>query len=787
MDTPADTRAVRHAQAAERIEVALLAFELVDGPSGPWHVRRVHWSEGLCEPYEIVVDLVTDAVDVVADDLLGASAELTLERGDLTRCAYGIVERVQLLGTTTGRLAVRVHVVPAFALLDQEIDSRIFQDMTAPEILEAVLGPTLEEYGRGLGLELEREYDKRDYCVQYRESLRAFACRLMEEEGIAYGFHHDEESRAEVLVLADGPGAWPDVPTLADPEIPVIVDRPDTADRESLRHFDWCRVERVATVASRGFNWKKPDARPEGDAAGEHPRGRARAVYDHDDRRHIVDDGSDDAFAGETDQRGPIAKRRLEALACDAKRGVGRSNVTGFSPGRIFTVGVHEHPEVDGARFLLVRVVHEAECPEEDLGSEAYEGDRYGNRFECVPADVPYRPRPTIPRPRTHGPDTAIVTGPPGEEIHVDAHGRIKVKFHWDRLGEDDDTSSCWVRVAQSWGGMGWGSWFVPRVGMEVVVDFLDGNPDRPIVVGCVYNGTNGLPYTLPDEKTKSTIKTQSSPGGDGFNELRFEDAAGSEEIWIHAQKDLNIKVLNDENTSVDIHQTLTVGGNQTVVIDGNQTITVKGDPAQPEGGGGGGGGGGFKGSSTDVSGDYKVTASQTVFMSAPDKITLECPGSSIVLEPGKITLTAGGGASIVLDGNALMQSSAGSSVLLDGNACAKSSGGSSVLLDGNACMTSSGGSTVLLDGNALVAAAAGGSALLDANATITGATATVASTSGGFVELTANADLGGAVCTCAGDGASVTLTANVEINGASVSSTASGTNAVTGATVTLN
>jgi len=200
--------------------------------------------------------------------------------------------------------------------------------------------------------------------------------------------------------------------------------------------------------------------------------------------------------------------------------------------------------------------------------------ERYSNAFECIPADRRYCPPRTLKRPRVLGPQTAIVTGPSGEEIHTDAHGRIKVHFPWDRLNPADDCASCWLRVAQSWAGRGFGTWFLPRVGMEVVVEFLEGNPDRPLVTGCVYNPDTALPYPLPDEKTKSTIKTQSSPGGEGFNELRFEDAKDAEEIWIHAQKDLNVKVLNNESTSVDIDQSLQVGGNQTIVVKGNQTIT---------------------------------------------------------------------------------------------------------------------------------------------------------------------------------------------------------------------
>jgi type VI secretion system secreted protein VgrG len=213
------------------------------------------------------------------------------------------------------------------------------------------------------------------------------------------------------------------------------------------------------------------------------------------------------------------------------------------------------------------------------------------NRFECIPLAVEWRPARRWPKPRITSMQTATVVGPSGEEIHTDIHGRIKVQFHWDRENPANETSSCWVRVQQAWAGGGWGFWWVPRIGMEVVVQFVDGDPDRPLVTGSVYNATNELPYPLPDEKTKSTIKSNSSLGGGGSNEFRFEDKAGSEQIYAHAQKDYNEVVEHDHNTlvhncqtnTVDVDQTQTIGANQTetvhnqvMTVDGNRTVHVK-------------------------------------------------------------------------------------------------------------------------------------------------------------------------------------------------------------------
>lgn len=730
-------------------------FSTVDGPDAEWHVRRMQLTEQLSVPYTLELELSTGELDVDAEALLGASCELTIEREPLIRSVFGVVCQLDWLGVAADRLHVRAVVMPALWLCSLTEDSRVFQETSVPQILQEILGPRLSEHGRSLRLDLRGSYDARDYCVQYRESDLAFATRLMEEEGIAYTFDHSGEEGHEVLVLCDDNEVYPDLSTLDGlTEIPIITDRADNADVESIQSFEQRRRVHGTSIARLDYDLQQPLDPIRHDALAQDERGRTREIYQHMGRRFVLDDGEG------------LAVREQQRHWLGGCVGRGRSNVTGLHRGGVFELFDHGHDRFN-RKYLATRVLHRGEQPE-DLGASA-RGPQYENSFECIPHDVVYRPPRRTSRPRVDGPQTATVTGPSGEEIHTDALGRIKVFMHWDRLGSRNDTSSCWVRVAQPWAGAGWGSMFIPRIGMEVLVEFLEGNPDRPVVTGCVYNGHNPTPYVLPDDKTKSTLRSNSSPGGEGYNELRFEDAARAEEIWVHAQKDLNVKVLHDQSTDIDLHQTLHVGGNQSVTIDGNQVIIVKGDPAKDEYGGGGGGGD-FKGSSTDVTGDYSVKASNTAYISAPSSITLECPGSSIKLEPGKITLTAGGGAQIVLDGNALMQAK-GASVLLDGNACMQAKGssvlldgnafvdakGSSVLLDGNACMASKPGSKVLLDGNALVSAASGGSGFYDANATISGATATLA-----------------------GEGSAKVGASTVDING-------SGAVNVTGGTIKLN
>nr|WP_276604289.1 type VI secretion system tip protein TssI/VgrG [Nannocystis pusilla] len=338
---------------------------------------------------------------------------------------------------------------------------------------------------------------------------------------------------------------------------------PDTAS------FDWQACLGTTAVTLRDWDWQTTEGVPvERSRDGQDIRGRARGHFEHDERRMHRDEG---------------ARRALLALdEHGVRRGCGRgeSDVVEMLPGHVVALHGLERPDLDG-EYLLVRVTHRGDAPdEEQRAPDAARSSRYTNTFECIPRTTPFRAQLAPPRPRVFGPHTAIVVGPAGEEIHTDEHGRIKVRFHWDRRSPPDDTASCWIRVAQVAAGAGWGGLFLPRVGMEVLVEFIDGDPDRPLVTGCVYNGLHRPPYPLPDQKTRSTLKSESTLGGGGFNELRFEDARGSEELFLHAQRDLNEVVLHDNARTVGRHQNFSIGADQHVSIGGNQAITVAGNRA---------------------------------------------------------------------------------------------------------------------------------------------------------------------------------------------------------------
>lgn len=654
-----------------RVDPVSYDVTINNGPDLDWHVREFRLVEEISKPYQLTLDLVSADVDGIfnIDELLGADVIVDYGRNGSVRRVCGVIERVDSLGIGFDRLKVRLHAVPALHSLALRVDTRLFQDLTVPKILEEVLGSALAEYARAADpSRLNDTYLPRDYCVQFKESDLEFCHRLMEEEGISYFFDVGEDESTETMVLADQDLArpnedFPQVVSYFQEDVPVIADRPETATTESIQRMVWTRPEQTTKVTTTQYNWKRPDveAPPQAVAGAQDERGRVRERYVPDDRRRIADKGGDDAYQGtEADEdEKPKSDKALQMLRVEEANGHGESNVTGFRAGGLFEIGDHPHPDVAQARLLLTRVEHVGSCPDLEAGADVG-GGIYHNTFHCVPGPTVFRPAVQTPKPKVYGAQTATVTGPAGEEIHTDAHGRIKVKFHWDRLSPTDHSSSCWVRVAQMWGGSGWGTFFLPRIGMEVVVQFLDGNPDRPLVVGCVYNGNNPPPYPLPDKKTVSTIKSNSSIGGDGFNEIRFEDMKDAEEIYMHAQKDLLEEVLNNRTRSV--------GNNETVSVGGNRSVTVAGAPS-------GAGEGDFKGQKIDVTGDQMLTVSKSILNAAKDAIQLtvgdgQGPPTSTTILPDSITLATAGGLCICMDdakGEISLSTGKGATIVMNG------------------------------------------------------------------------------------------------------------------------
>jgi type VI secretion system secreted protein VgrG len=535
-------------------------------------VLEVEVKERLNAPYAIELRISTDDLEAELGRLLGADCRVLIRRQDQEQRVLGVCAEILEGASSKHRAEVRLTVVPALQLMELRRDTRIFQEMSVPDILDDVLTKGLGGFGRTHRLQLDRTYPVCEYRVQYDETDLDFALRLMEEEGIVFFFDHEGEK--EELVLVDDPARHDPIDRPDGEALEMRLFESGQGNLEVVRELHRRGKMRPTKLSLRHWAWTR-SAMVEGDAEGQAPgadelpdgaaSGAAREEYDHDARPLTFHEYSEPTF-GQNDNADQIRLRR-EAQARDARVGFGRSTVVAMRAGRTFSVSGHRAIELDG-EYLLTAVTHRF--------SVDAEGERYANTFECLPMGIPFRPVRTRRKPRVPGVQTAIVVGPAGEEIFTDIHGRIKVQFHWDRVGVEDEHSSCFMRVMQPWAGEGWGFVFIPRIGMEVVVTFVNGDPDRPLVTGTVYNGTHGSPYPLPDEKTKSTIKTRSSPNSEGYNELTFEDAAGEEQIIVHAQKDYNETVENDHNTTVHNNQTLTVDANQTETVGGDQTITVK-------------------------------------------------------------------------------------------------------------------------------------------------------------------------------------------------------------------
>jgi type VI secretion system secreted protein VgrG len=527
------------------------------------------------------------------DQLLGKSVTVSLQLSDgSTRCLNGIVSRLAQGGLASGAqgpatfVRYDLEVVPQLWLLTRSARSRIFQQLSVTDILKQVLT------GLTVSWQTQGTYKPRDYCVQYRETDFAFASRLMQEEGIYYFFDHADGSHT--LVVGDTAQSYLPVPGPTTVSYQTTEGGLHPDDRIKL----WKKTQEVTpgkvTLWDHCFELPGQNLQATTSAAGAVTAGTvahklnaagntALEVYDYPglyaQRFDGIDPGGGERPA-DVQNISPDADRtvavRLKQELLAALRVEGEGNVRQLSAGHKFTLSDHFDGNGD---YAVTRVEHHAS--QEGVFTTGKPSPlAYRGSFRCVPAAVAYATPMTTPRPVIAGPQSAVVVGPAGDDdIFTDKYGRVKVQFAWDRAGKKDADSSCWVRVGTFWAGKQWGGIHIPRIGQEVVVAFEEGDPDRPIVVGSVYNAEQMPPYTLPDNKTRSTLKSRSSPGGgvDDFNELRLEDKKGSEEVYFHAQKDFNRVVENNDTLKVGSDDSKTCpDGSQTIEVYKNRTETVK-------------------------------------------------------------------------------------------------------------------------------------------------------------------------------------------------------------------
>jgi len=710
--------------------------------------------EALGRPFSYTVDVLADDEAVDFSKVLGQimTVELDVSLGE-TREFGGYVTQVSLVGTLGNYVRYRLQLNPWLSLLAHTSNSRIFQNLKVPDVLKQIF----RDHGyTDFSDALSGEYRTWEYLVQYRESDLNFVSRLMEQEGIYYYFKH--EDKKHTLVLADSYSAHEAVHGYE--EVPYFPPQPgEQRERDHIDGWRTSRQIRPGAFVGTDFDFENPRLKLSSQL--QMPNDHAKA--DHE----LFDYPADFRNLQEGDVQ---VRLRLEEQQSDYEVVRASGNARGLTTGALFTL-IDFPREDQNKEYLITEAQYDLRVNDYESIARGDSEPDYRCQFKAVDSHHPFRTLRLTKKPVVEGPQTAIVVGDPKKEIWTDEYGRIKLQFHWDRLGKSDADSSCWVRVAQIWAGSGWGGIHIPRIGQEVVVDFLEGDPDRPIVTGCLYNADNKPPYALPANQTQSGIKSRSSEGGtaDNFNEIRFEDKKGSEELHIQAEKDMSELIKNDQSTSIGHdrtvsikrNDTLNVTGDQFVHIHGNLSMTVDGvtdsknpDPSNP-----------IK-SSMSVTGKHNMHASDTIDMDAPNHISLTCGGSSILIEPGKITISAGGKALIVLDEHVLAQSSDKSEIVLDANALMLASGKAQVLLDANVLAQSSGNSALVLDGSALLHG--NGDVNIDGkNITAIGQTK-VAATGGGASSLelaAAGPTMSGPKVTVSGSGVTEITGAVVKIN----------------------
>ncbi|MBR0681729.1 type VI secretion system tip protein VgrG [Roseomonas eburnea] len=519
----------------------------------------------------------------------------------------------------------RAEVVPALWFLSRTSDCRIFQQKSVPDIVSEVLrlhGVT------NFQMKVTGQHDPLEYCVQYRETALDFISRLMEQSGIF--FWHEHQMSRHTLVMADANGS-----TF---QAPFAIDLPVTGRQDSsgIRRLDEEFAVRSGKWTLRDFNFETPTNNLEVEEPTQInvEQMKSRERYD---------------YPGLYPDKGlgrQAARLEIEREEAFYQQRHGESGIAGFDAGMRVKIEGIDDPEV-----LITEVHHRAEdyshWTRQAWGRREPVEPSYDNTFVCIPKRVPFRPERVTPKPFVHGPQTAIVVGTAGEEIDTDEYGRVKVQFHWDRLGQKNEKSSCWIRVSQGWAGQGWGQIHIPRIGHEVIVDFLEGDPDRPIITGRVYNADNQVPYGLPGNKTQSGIKTNSSKGGGGSNEYRFEDKKGSEQIYIHAEKDYDTEIENNETRKVGLKGT----GDRTTTIKNNETLTVGNDK------------------NTTVNGHFTELVQKTEFRAVNGDVTETFMANETRTIAGSMTETIGGsvaqtiGASFVQTVGASVAQTVGASI----------------------------------------------------------------------------------------------------------------------------
>ena len=605
-------------------------------------LNRFSCSEGISQLYTIEAELLHEETEAgyeptVIDPkkLLGQAVTVVVNSEDgTTREFTGMVNRFTQGNRQTRFSYYYITVVPHVWLLTQNTQNRIFQQKSVPDILKVIFKDFKVKY------EFQTTYEPRNYCVQYHETDFAFASRLMEEEGIFYFFEHKDGTTQ--MIIADTAQSHRDCPSKST--IPFFINVGDESNFiGAVSSFLADSKVQTGKVTLWDYNFQLPTSQLNLEQPSQFSFGDSLKLEHYEfpggyGRKYDGIDKGGGEQSGELSKvysdRERTVKRWMESLDAQCKPLSGSSDCGSITAGYKFTLANHPNRELNKS-YTIISTVHEAEQNPSYVSNEGVT-DAYTNQFTCIQfgAGQPvFRPLRNTPKPVILGSQTAIVVGPAGEEIFTDKYGRVKVQFRWDREGKINESSSCWVRVAQLWAGKKWGAVFIPRIGMEVVVSFLEGDPDQPIITGCVYNPEAMPPYTLPDEKTKSGIKTDSSKGGGGFNEIRFEDKKGSEQVFMHAEKNMDVRVKNDSLEYIGNDRHLIVKNDQLEKVEKDLHIKVGGDRNESVGGS----------VSLKVGMDEDIKVGTKFALDAGSEIHLKS-GMSLTIETGtNLTLKVGG------------------------------------------------------------------------------------------------------------------------------------------------
>ena len=668
-------------------------------------LRGFTGAEAVSQPFQFDLDLLSESDSIKFQDIVGKNVTLRIHDIDgEERHWNGFISRFAQGGQNRRFTSYRAQMVPWLWFLTRTADCRIFQNKAVPDIIQKIF----KDLGfQDFELRLYGSFTPRDYCVQYRETDFNFVSRLMEEEGIYYYFKQEESKH--VLILANDPAAHEACPGQAT----VRYDGRGAASG-GIAYEDvvteWQQYEefRPGAWAQTDYNFETPSTSLAVTVNGRNPY----EIYEYPGEHAVRAEGD------------RLARIRLQeqTAACVVTQGV--SGCRHFASGFKVTLSDHYRSDVNQP-YLLTSVRHMATQEDYEVGDTGQEST-YKNSFECVPFSTPFRPPRVTPRPFVQGCQTAVVVGPGGEEIYTDKYGRVKVQFHWDREGKNDENSSCWIRVSSPSAGKGWGSVTIPRIGQEVVVDFLEGNPDQPIIVGRVYNAEQTPPFGMPGGAMVSGMKSNSTKGGSGYNEISMNDTKGKEKITIHGQYDMNTTVQHDRKNTVNNDETTNIVGNRTETVGKKETITIKG------------------GREENVTDGEKITITggRTENVTGKESITITGNREETVTAGEKLTIT--GGRTETVTGNETITINGAQNITVNGARTESvTSGGEQVTITGNTTHTVKGDLTIHATG------ALG--QLGDADVTINGPTITVQAK--GACNI-----IGGSKLTLAGPGGSIVI-----------------------------